>query len=81
MRSITLAQFDAERSERSKDPTGGKLELYRLEDRNEYVGNLPIVLVIPSPNPHCEPFLVHRLRDEDAVRELIDSLSAVLDRA
>ena len=79
MRSITFTQFHAEQSERANDPNGGKLELYRFEDDNEYVGELPLCLVIPSADPTApRPFLVHRLRDEEAVQELIDSLTAAL---
>ena len=82
MRSITLAQFHTERSKRAQDPIGGELELYRLEDDDQHVGELPILLVIPSPDPlACAPFVVHRMRDEDAVQKLIDLLTAALQDA
>ena len=77
MRRITIDQFHREKEKRAKDPAGGQLTLYRLVG-DGYVGELPIALVIPSPNPMREPFLVHRLRNEHAVRALIDSLNDAL---
>ena len=77
MRRITHKQLHRDYAERRNDPTGGQLTLYTLVG-DGYKEEFPVVLIIPSPDPRRKPFLVHRLRDEDAVRKLIDSLNDAL---